>query len=131
MDDILIRTYHQLLERSAGPFHFRFILQPLSAALIAVRAGRKDAGTNQTAYLWAVLSEPVERGALIRSAWKDIARLFILGVVLDAIYQLIMFHWFYPLQTVIVACALAVAPYVVIRGPVARLTRFLNLRRKR
>ena len=43
MDEALSRAWNQLLSRPTGAFQFRFVLQPLVAVIIAIRAGMKDA----------------------------------------------------------------------------------------
>jgi hypothetical protein len=130
MDEFLIRTFHQLLERPAGPFRFRFVLQPLAAAVIAVRAGLRDAGLNRDSFLRSFRAEPSKRSALIHDAWTDIAKVFIIAAVLDGIYQVVMFRWFYPLQTLIVAGVLSIVPYFLIRVPVMHLLHDYLPRRK-
>ena len=50
-------------------------------------------------------------------------KIFILAVVLDVLYQLMVFRWVYPLELLSVALALAVVPYAALRGPVNRLAR--------
>jgi len=112
---------NQPLDRTAGPFQLRFILQPIVAAVLAIRAGLKDAKARRPAYLWTILSQTSERRTLIEDGWKDIGRVFVVAFVVDAIYQLIVFRWFYPVQSLIVAFALSIVPYVVIRGPVTRI----------
>jgi hypothetical protein len=121
LDEILGRALAQMLDRTAGPFHLRFILQPVVAAIFAVRAGLKDAKARRPAYLWTLFSQPAERRILIEDGWKDIGRVFVVAFVLDAIYQFIVFRWFYPVQSLIVAFALSIVPYVIIRGPVTRI----------
>jgi hypothetical protein len=51
------------------------------------------------------------------------ARIILLGLVMDAIYQIVMLGRFYPAEAVIVALLFAFIPYVIIRGPAARITR--------
>jgi hypothetical protein len=104
--------------RAAGPLHLRFVLQPIVAMVLGIRAGLDDARVQRPAFLWVLLSEPSERRALILAAWKGISRLFVMSFVLDSVYQLLLFRWFYALQAVIVAFVLAIVPYVVIRGPI-------------
>ena len=48
-----------------------------------------------------------------------------MAVVLDTTYQLLVLRWFYPVQLLIVVVACTIVPYLVIRGPVTRLTRGL------
>jgi hypothetical protein len=123
LPDLFTRMWEQLLARVSGPLSFRMILQPTVAAILAIRAGLKDAREGQPAYLWAVLFDPSRRHHLIRGGWRDASRVFIFACVIDAIYQLIILRWFHPLQMLIVAGVLALVPYVLIRGPINRLAR--------
>jgi len=50
-------------------------------------------------------------------------RILIFALVMDAIYQLIALHWFYPGEALIVALELAFVPYLLIRGPVNRIAK--------
>ena len=102
---------------------FRLILQPAMAALLAFRAGLKDAREGRPAYLWSALTDEGQRVALLREGWSSIARVFLLAVVMDIIYQFIVQRWVYPGEVLIVAVLLAVVPYVLIRGPVTRIAR--------
>jgi len=119
--DQFARAWEQLIGRIEGPFAFRFVLQPLVAAIIAIRAGVADAQDQRAPYLWSVLSNPLERPQLIREGLRDVSRVFVVAIVLDLIYQSIVFGWVYPLQSVLVAIVLAIVPYVLIRGPITRL----------
>jgi hypothetical protein len=47
---------------------------------------------------------------------------------MDAIYQLIDLHWFYPGEAIIVALELAFVPYLLIRGPANRIARWMMSR---
>jgi hypothetical protein len=117
----LVRAWDQLTGRFDGLFYFRFLLQPTFAAILAVRAGIADAHKQRAPYLWSVLSNPLERPQLIREGFLDVSRVFIVAVLLDVIYQLIVLQWIYPLQALIVAVALALVPYALVRGPVTRI----------
>jgi hypothetical protein len=128
VDDVLFRLLDQLLGRTEGPLHARLVLQPLVAAVLAVRAGLQDAKLRQPAFLWAVLTSRGERRALLQSAWKDIGKVFLMASLLDAIYQIAVLGWLYPLQAFAIAFALAIAPYVLVRGPVARIAGFARVR---
>jgi hypothetical protein len=61
------------------------------------------------------------RGGLLSEGLISTARVILLGLVMDTIYQIIVFETLYPVETVIVALLLAFVPYVVMRGPIARL----------
>ena len=43
---------------------------------------------------------------------------------MDVVYQFIVLKTFYPGEAVIVAVALALVPYVLLRGPIARIARW-------
>ena len=53
------------------------------------------------------------------------ARIILLGHSMDAIYQITVLKRFYPDEAVIIAIVLALVPYMLIRGPVARVARAL------
>jgi hypothetical protein len=109
--------------RVGGPMTLRIILQPTMAALLAIRAGLKDAREGRAPYFWTILTNPDQRAGLLREGWKVIGRVFLLAVIMDVIYQLIVARWIYPLELIIVAILLAVVPYLLIRGPVNRIAR--------
>lgn len=102
---------------------FRIILQPTMAALLAVLAGLKDAREGRPPYLWTLVTDPAQRARLLHEGWKAIARVFVLAIIMDAIYQWIVVRWIYPGEMLIVAILLAVVPYLLIRGPVNRIAR--------
>lgn len=117
----LSHVWSQLLERTAGPFHFRFVLQPIVATVLAIRAGRHDARTHQPPYLACLFSDASQRRRLLLSGWTDVGRVAVIGVGMDALYQLIRFRWLYLRQALFVAFLLAVVPYCLMRGPVNRV----------
>lgn len=123
MEELIARGWEGLVARVGGPMTFRLILQPLMATLLAVRAGLKDAREGRPPYLWTLVTDPAQRVDLLREGWQSIARVFILAVVMDFIYEWVMGRWFYPLETLIVAIVLAVVPYLLLRGPVNRIAR--------
>jgi hypothetical protein len=47
---------------------------------------------------WAILKNPPERRRLLRSALKDVARIFIVALVLDTTYQVVVLRAFYVVQ---------------------------------
>jgi hypothetical protein len=123
MKDMLLRACMNLLDRVGGPMTFRIILQPAMATLLAVRAGLKDAREGRPAYFWTVLTDPLQRAELLHEGWKAVGRVFLLAVIMDTIYQLIVSRWIYPFELLMVAILLAVVPYLLIRGPVNRIAR--------
>ena len=123
MEHLLARLFENLIGRVSGPMKFRLILQPLMAIIFAVRAGLRDGRGGRPAYFWALFADSVNRKDMLRDGWKSVGRIFILAIIIDLVYQLIVFRWFYPVEALLVAVILAIIPYLVIRGPVNRLTR--------
>jgi hypothetical protein len=119
--EILSRQWEHLLERPSGPMAFRFVLQPVMAALFAIRDGLRDARVGRSPYFWTILMDRVQRGPRLREGLAATARIIILGLVMDMIYQIVAFRAFYPLEAVIVALGLAFIPYLLLRGPAARI----------
>ncbi len=91
------------------------------ATLYAIRDGLKDAREGRPAYFWTILSEPGEVRSLLNEGWKAVARVIALGAVMDAVYQLIVFKWIYPVQLLVIVLLLAFLPYLLLRGPVKRI----------
>ena len=100
---------------------FRFILQALVAAIIAIRDGLHDARTDRSPYLWTILGRPQERVALLREGLDATARIILLGLAMDVIYQVMVFKMFYPVEALIIAILLAFLPYLLVRGLVVRV----------
>jgi hypothetical protein len=126
MDDALTRICENLGGRIGGPLSFRLALQPVMAAFFAIRAGIQDARTGRPPYFWTILSSPADRRALLQQGWKDMMKVFILALVLDVAYQVIVFGWVFPLELLIVAFLLACIPYLLIRGPANRIAAALR-----
>lgn len=125
---ILGNFVSELAGRLDGPLHFRFIVQPIMAAIFAFRDGRIDAKKNRDPYLWAILTKPRHRKFLVNNGWKGISKVFILACVLDLIYQLITERSLNIRQALIVACLLSLFPYTLLRG---LTNRFIVMRRKK
>jgi hypothetical protein len=123
MEEMLARLWGNLMDRVGGPMSFRLILQPVMAAIFAVRAGLKDAKEGKPVYFWSLFTDSAQRRERLRDGWKSVGRVFILAIVIDGIYQFIVFRWFYPVEALIVAIVLAICPYLLIRGPVNRIAR--------
>jgi hypothetical protein len=122
------RLFGDLFDRRSGPMAFRFLLQPLMAALAALYDGIGDARAGRSPFLWTVLTKPHERAGRLREALIATARILLLGLGMDTIYQLRVFSTFYPGEAAIIAIALAFVPYLLLRGPAARLARWWQTR---
>src|SRR4029078_2511239 len=117
------RIWQDLIARPIGPLSFRFVLQPAMSAVIAVHDGIQDARTGRSPYFWTIVSNSAERGARLREGLSATSKVIVLGLVMDAIYQLYVLGAFRPGEALIVSMALAFVPYLLIRRPVARAAR--------
>jgi hypothetical protein len=117
------RFWDNLVERPDGPMRFRFVLQPLMAIIAAVRDGLKDARAGRPPYLMTVLNNPRERVGLLNEGLNATARIIVLGLVMDVIYQALVLKTFYPNEALVIAVLLAFVPYLAFRGLVLRLWR--------
>ena len=107
---------------------FRFILQPTMAAIAAFRDGMEDARLGRTPYIASILSGAEARGGRLWEGIVSTARILILGIVMDAAYQWLVFKTFYPDQAAVITVLLAFGPYLLLRGPIARIARHLVAR---
>jgi hypothetical protein len=128
MDDIFARLWNNLIGRITGPMNFRLILQPLVAACIAIWSGIKDGRAGRPPFLSTAIRDTAQRGALLRQGWKEVGKVFIIALILDAVYQLMQLHAVHLLELLIVAPLLAFVPYILIKGPVTRITAALGRR---
>ena len=126
MDDMWVRFSTDLIGRLSGPMRFRLVLQPLMAAFFAIRAGLADASAGKPPYFWDLFWHRANRMAILSDGWKSVGRVFILAIALDVIYQLYVLHYVYPIQSITVALILAIAPYLILRGPVNRVARAIR-----
>jgi len=124
--EILTRFWDQLIAQPSGPLAFRVVLQPIMAAILAIIDGVKDARAGRPLYTWTILTDPAHRASYLREGLKRVTRVIIFALVMDVIYQFIVLRWFYPGEALVTAFVLAVLPYLLIRGPIARIARRLN-----
>ena len=128
MPELFSRGVEELLGRAGGPLRFRLVVMPTVVVILAIRAHLKDVREGKSVRVGAFITSPTERRRLLRSALRDILRVFIVACVLDTTYQLLVLRAFHPGQMLIVAVVCAIVPYVLIRGPVTRLVYFLQRR---
>lgn len=121
VDNEFARVWEGVINRTTGPLKFRFILQPAMAIFLAVRGGLKDSREGKPAFFWALFVDSGHRRELLQDAWKSIWKLFLLAVVLDCVYQIIVLHAIHPFEALVVATFLAIIPYLLVRGPVNRV----------
>jgi hypothetical protein len=126
-DESLGRLWTDILDRPGGPMTFRFILQPTMAIIAALRDGFHDARLGRRPYIWALIHGVRDSGGRSGRLWEGVvstARILILGVVMDIIYQWKVLDAFYPGQSAVIAILLAFIPYLLLRGPFERIAHF-------
>ena len=98
---------------------------PTVVTVLALRAAWKDHRDGRPAFLGLLIKDPGERNRLFQQGLKNIGRIFIVAIVLDTAYQLMVFRWVYPGMVLVVAVLCAIVPYVLVRGPLYLLVHFL------
>jgi hypothetical protein len=130
MDHMWMRVASQLAARVTGPMKFRLVLQPAMSAFFAIRSGLADARAGKPPYFWCLVSDSAHCVDMIKDGWKSVGRVFILALILDVVYQIIVLRFVYPGEAIIVAFVLAIMPYLILRGLVTRLVRRHDVRRQ-
>ena len=118
-----------LPRRFSGPGRFRFILQPVLAILLGVRGGLADARTGNSPYLFALMFHGHKRKELLHSGLTAIGHLVAMGILLDAVAQLLIYRQIHPGAALLIGPVLICLPYASARGLTARLARRLQRRR--
>jgi hypothetical protein len=127
LEEALARGWENLVGRWNGPMSCRCLVQPAVAIFFAIRAGWKDARADEPPFLWAVLSKSDRREERLWQIWKGVGTVFIVALILDSIYQVIVHAGIYTLELLIAATVLAVVPYLVTRGLVTRIARLAGV----
>jgi hypothetical protein len=118
------RFWTDIAERVHGPMTFRFYLQPTMAAIAAYHDGVKDVRSGHKAFFWTALWDRTQPTGRIREGLNSTARIMLLGICMDVIYQFKVLDSFYPAEAVVIALLLAVLPYFVLRWVIERVARW-------
>ena len=121
--EMLTSRLEHLLGRTAGPLNFRLLVMPLVVTFFAIRAAMRDARQGQPPFFRTFLTQPGERARLVRSALKDVGKIFVVAIVLDTTYQILVLKSFYLGELLFVVMASAILPYLVVRSAVSPLMR--------
>jgi hypothetical protein len=125
--ETITRGWENLLGRLSGPMSFRFLMQPAVAIFFALRAGIRDAQENKPTFLGCALSNPGSWRARMRLSWKDVGTVFVVALILDSIYQIVVQGGIFTLELLITATALALVPYMIFRDLVARVAKWVGV----
>jgi hypothetical protein len=126
MEEIFSRAWSDVFDRINGPMSFRLIIQPIMAAILAIRSGMSDAKNNRPPFLWSLLFDKAQRQYMLAHGWRDISKVFFMAAVIDVGFQICVFKRFYPIETLIVAVSLSIIPYLLVRGPSNRLMQLVQ-----
>jgi len=116
----------ELPQRLTGPGRLRFVLQPLVAILLGWRSGLGDARAGRPAYLYALLSGVAGRKESLRSGFAAIRDLLAIGIVLDAVAQLLIYGQVHPGAAVVIGPVLICIPYAAARALTTRVARLVQ-----
>jgi hypothetical protein len=123
MEEIWMRFVENMNDRVSGPMKFRLLLQPAMAAFFAIRAGLNDARTGKPPYFWSLVTDPAHRVDMLKDGWKGVGKVFLIALLLDVAYQVMVLKFVYPGEAIYVAFVLAILPYLILRGLVTRIAR--------
>ena len=113
----------ELPQRLTGPGRLRFVLQPAVAILLGWRGGLSDARAGRPPYLYGLLLGTENRKELLRSGLATIRDLLAIGIVLDAVAQLLIYGQVHPGAALVVGPVLIGIPYAVARALTNRVAR--------
>jgi len=111
----------ELPQRFTDPGRFRFILQPSIAILIGLRGGLADTRAGRPAYLYGLLLGGENRWDLVRSGWAAVRNLVAMGIVLDAVAQLLIYRLVHPGAALLIGPFMIGLPYAVARALTNRM----------
>jgi hypothetical protein len=110
-------------KRLAGPGRFRFVMQPVVATLLGIRDGRQDARAGRPPYLLSLLLGGPDRREQMRSGFRSVVNLLLMGILLDSIFQWVILGASYPGAALVVGPVLITTPYAVARALANRVAR--------
>jgi len=118
----------ELPQRLTGPGRLRFVLQPLVAILLGWRSGRADVHAGRPAYLYGLVTGSVDRKQSLRNGFAVVRDLVAVGIVLDAVAQLLIYGQVHPGAAVVIGPVLICLPYAVSRALSYRIVRPMQRR---
>lgn len=122
--DVHQRFWQDIADRIHGPMTFRYILQPVMAFVAALPDGINDARHGRSAFFWTDPGNPALKRGRLRQGLESTARVVLLGISMDVIYQMRVSDQFYPVEALLMAILLAVIPYFIFRPIVERVARW-------
>jgi hypothetical protein len=112
----------ELPRRFTGSGRLRFILQPTVAIVLGIRGGLADAKAGNVPYLFGLILGAGRRRELLRSGVAAIRNLVALGIMMDIVFQLVLYRSVHPGAALVVGSILICLPYAVSRALTTRVT---------
>ncbi len=123
----LQQIWDGLAARITGPMSFRFTVQPLVAIVLGIRDGIKDAKVGNPPFFLDLVFSPRDRKRNIIDASKSIGITIIIGIVIDAIVQYLLFKQVRLVPAILVGTLVIAVPYSLARGLTNRI---VSMRKK-
>jgi hypothetical protein len=118
-----------LPRRFSGPGRFRFLLQPLLASCLGWPGGMADFRAGNPPYIFGLLFAAGRRTVLLRNGAAAISTLLAMGIILDLVFQLVLYRAVHPGAALVVGPILISVPYALSRALSTRLARAFARRR--
>ena len=113
----------ELPRRFTGPGRFRFILQPMTAIVLGIRGGLADAKAGNPPYLFGLLFHAGRRRDLLRSGAAAISTLLAMGIIMEVVFQLVLYRAVHPVVALLVGPLFICVPYALSRALTTRVAR--------
>jgi hypothetical protein len=117
----------ELPQRFTGPGRFRFILQPATAILLGILGGIRDTKAGNPPYLFGLLFTRGYRREFLRSGVAAIRNLLAVGIIMDVVFQLILYRSVHPGAALVVGPLFICAPYAMSRALTTRVRRLSKI----
>ena len=116
----------ELPRRFTGSGRLRFILQPTVAIVLGIRGGLADAKAGDVPYLFGLILGAGRRRELLRSGMAAVRNLVALGIMMDIVFQLVLYRSVHPGAALVVGSILICLPYAVSRALTRRVTQAMT-----
>jgi hypothetical protein len=123
------RFWSDIADCIHGPMTFRFYLQPIMALIAAIPDGLRDARDGHKAFFWAAFLDTPQHADRLREGLYSTARIILLGISMDVIYQFKVLEQFSPAEAAVMAVVFAVIPYFIFRWLIERAARWWSVHR--
>jgi hypothetical protein len=118
----------ELPQRFTGPGRLRFILQPTVAIVLGIRGGLADAKAGHPPYLFGLIFGAGRRRELLRSGVATLRNLLAVAIIMDIVFQLVLYRSVHPGAAVVVGPLFICIHYAVSRALTTRVSRRMPAR---